>query len=557
MIVSVEKNKTIVQCTFDEKEIVKAIGEYKFNKARKVWEFPLRKLVNIIDTLNVQHGHDVQEVYTRLKSEQKAFEDRVRLASEIKQTEIISNVPKDWEICLPHQRKALSLASMFDSYALFMDVGSGKSLTTLKLIEFRQVPVLIVAPLSILNSVWMQEIEKWQPKRCRMIGGKLDKSSTMTAVNLWEDYREWEKPYDIYIVNYEGFKKIHNLAKKHEMTPIEAKVRMIVIDESSKLRSPTSQITKALLAYADKIPHKLILSGRPAPNSMLEYWAQTRFINEELLGENFFRFRNTYFYGSGYGGYQYVPYSDAIPKIMDRVSKQAFFIKKEDCLDLPEQTFMIRQVQMDETQRKAYDEMKKLNIMEFKEHTTLAASELAKIMKLRQITAGFTITTEQQHLKISNTKANELIEVMNELDPDRQVIIWVQFHYEVHMLAALFEKNGISYATLYGDMKQRDKDKAIETFQNGGVQCLIAHPKSGGMGLTFVNCSYVVWFSISYSDEEFYQANARIHRHGQKNACTYILLLARDSIDEVIYKALQKKERLVEICLNMLKKGIL
>jgi SNF2 family DNA or RNA helicase len=123
------------------------------------------------------------------------------------------------------------------------------------------------------------------------------------------------------------------------------------------------------------------------------------------------------------------------------------------------------------------------------------------------------------------------------------------------MLSKLFEKKKITFSTLYGDMKQRDKDKSIEDFKAGKVKCLIAHPKSGGMGLTFVNCSYNIWFSISYSQEEFYQANARIHRAGQKNACTYILLLAADSIDMIIHQALLKKQRLNEVCLELLKKG--
>ena len=97
------------------------------------------------------------------------------------------------------------------------------------------------------------------------------------------------------------------------------------------------------------------------------------------------------------------------------------------------------------------------------------------------------------------------------------------------------------------------KNENIKAFQEGKTRFLIAHPKSGGMGLTFTNCSYMIWFSISYSQEEHSQANDRIYRIGQKNNCTYIYFLAKDTIDEIIYEALQKKQNLAMKCLEMLK----
>ena len=528
MQVWIEDRKAVVSCIFSEKEIVKAVGNYKFNKVKKVWEFPMSSIISIIDNLKIESTDEVLHFYEVLKVQESERKKQIQKAEKIKTGKFTSQY-KSWDVCFSHQKQALALATLFDSYFLAMDVGTGKSMTTIKLIEHWQVPAMIVAPLSILESVWIAEIAKW---------------SKLTVVNLWHNLKALDKNYDVYLINYEHFKKIKQLP---------GKIKYLICDESSKLKSYKSQITKKLLEYKDTMPHKLLLSGKPAPNSLLEYWSQAAFINSNLLGDNFFKFRNTYFYSTGYGGYIYQPFPSAREAIMNKVAEQAFFIKKEDCLDLPEQVFQIRLVEMDAVQQKAYDDMKKDNIMEFKDHVTLGSSELAKIMKLRQISGGFCITTEGNTVKISDTKLTELMNVLDEIADDKQVLIWVQFHFEVHMITEALKKAKKSYATLYGDMKQKEKEQAIEDFKNKKVTYLVSHPKSGGMGLNLQQCSYCVWFSMSYSEEEFYQANNRIHRPGQTNKCTYILLHAKRSIDIVIYKALLKKEKMTSVCLSLLK----
>ena len=379
----------------------------------------------------------------------------------------------------------------------------------------------------------MKELKKW--------GQVFGKNTELKIVNLWNNLKEFNNNYDVYVINYEQFKKLEN---------VEAKIQFLIIDESSRMRSNASQITKKILEYKDKIKYRFVLSGKPAPNNLLEFWAQMAFINSDLLGGNFYAFRNKFFYSYGYGGYQFALFDGAKGKIMNQINKQAIFMKKENYLDLPDRTFNVRETTMDPLQQRKYDEMLKENIMEFKSHTALGANELAKIMKLRELTSGFFIATNGMPMTLSDTKVKELLAVLDELDEDRQVIIWINFHYEIKMIVEALKDN---YTTLYGDMKQKEKEEAIVNFQKGKVRYLIAHPASGGMGLNFVNCSYVIWFSLSYSLEQYAQANDRVHRIGQVNKCTYIHLLAKNSIDEIIYKVLLKKERMIDSCLAMLK----
>ena len=527
MHVSIENNKVLIECTYDKKDLVKAIGNYKFNKNTKLWEFPLSSLIPIIEQLRIDYDESVEAKYHLLKEEQGEYEKKLVLASQIKAGKQLS-LPEGIDVSklFSHQKTALSLASLFDSYALFLEMGLGKSLVAIKLIELHK-PAIVVAPLSTLESVWVNEIKKW---------------SNLTCVNLWQNLDALEKDYDVFLINFEHFKKIKDVNK----------IKTIVIDESAKMKNFKSGITKHILSFKDKVEHKYILSGKPAPNDLMEYFAQAAFVNNELLGDNFYRFRGKYFYSSGYGGYLYMPYSGAKEEIMKQLSKQAYFIKKEEAVDLPERIFETRLVEMDKVQRQKYDEMMKLNIMEYKNHVVLGANELAKIAKLREISSGFVIGESGLTVEISKSKIEELLNVISEIDDDRQVIIWCNFHWEINRIAQELSPNA---TTLYGEMNQKEKNQAIKEFQDGKYRFIISHPLSGGMGLTFTNCSYIIWFSLSYSVEQYDQANDRVHRVGQLNKCTYIHLLAKDSIDGVIYKVLKKKQRFSEACLKMLKEG--
>lgn len=529
MKVMLENDKVLIACQYQEKEIVKAIGDYQWLKRRNLWRFPQRKLIPIIERLNITYDGEIEALYQKLLEERKERENKLHWANLMKEGTAVDKT-LNFNNLFSHQKTAFSVTNLFNSYALFMETGTGKTLVAIRLIQLRKVPTIVVAPLSTLCSVWEEEIAKWSNLKC---------------INLWQNLDGIDKEADVYLVNYEHFKKLIRDPRLRE------KIKFLIIDESSKLKNNKTQITKAILAHND-IPYRLIMSGMPAPNSLLEYWGQMAFINPDLLGDNFWRYRNTYFMSVGYGGFMYVAYSGSREKIMSKVSEQSYFVKKEEAIDLPDKIYEKRYIEMDKLQKEKYEQMKKENILEFANKVSLAPNQLAKICKLREVTGGFIITTENVALKISDSKIKVLQEVLEEIDPKRQVIIWIQYHWECRELKKLF---GERATVLYGPIPQKEKRRAIADFQQGRKQILIAHPKSGGMGLNLQNCSYVIWYSISYSLEEYSQACDRVFRLGQVNKVTYIHLLAKKTIDEVIFKALGKKQNMAEACLSMLKGG--
>ena len=145
-------------------------------------------------------------------------------------------------------------------------------------------------------------------------------------------------------------------------------------------------------------------------------------------------------------------------------------------------------------------------------------------------------------VKMLSNKTAILSEVLNEIG-DKQVIIWCQFQYEIGSLAEQFGGIGLT-------SKTKGRDDIIRDFRDGKIKYLFTHPQLLGKGLTFVNCTYNVYYSLSFSYEEFKQSQDRIHRIGQTNKCTYIILQARDTIDEKIYDCLQRKKSAVDELYN-------
>ena len=434
-----------------------------------------------------------------------------------------------------HQKKAVELARQHDSFALFMETGTGKTRVAIELLKQRRLPSLIVCPLSIIESVWIEELQKWFPEAYTR--------------NLWLSKKSG-KNFDcqIGVINFESLSKLPDDFLQSR--------KFLIIDESSKIKSPTAKVTKFLVGnpsgsscgWGNSIQHRLLLSGTPAPNSPLEYWSQMKLVNPNLLGDNFYKFRAIHFYAYGYGGYQWAIRKESKNKIIDLISSQSYAVQKEDCLDLPDQIFESRKYEMLPEQKSIYINLKKENIAFIKTDAVLAQNELVKIMKLRQITAGFALINGQEKF-ISNGKIDLLKETIEEIG-NHQVIIWCQFHSEIERIKSIL---GDDAGLLYGDVSQADKEIAIKDFQMGRKKYLVAHPKSGGHGLTFVNCSYNIYFSLDYSFESEKQSQDRTHRIGQKNKVTYFYLLAKNSIDEIIYRALRRKERLSAILLGRLK----
>jgi len=438
-----------------------------------------------------------------------------------------------------HQKQAVDfIVNNNGCAAIFADIGTGKTRMAIEAYSYyrdrdSRLKLLVICPLSLINSAWRADIKKFAPH--------------LKVCNLREKFN---LDADVYIINYESF-----LKRSHEVFLYPH--IMAVIDESSKMKGPTTQITKSLLSVKDKFTYRIIMSATPAPNNMTEYWAQMTFVNSKIFHEKFYVFRNVFFHYSR--GKQVLPRGAMVSKyamreyfskgfklditednkkaLLDRMAPYTFRCRKEDCLDLPDTIDEVRTVELTSKQRQVYTDMHRHAITEIKGKLIPAPMAVVKLMKLREITSNFCINTRGEAVWIdqTNPKIKELKAILEEAG-NRQVIIWGCFHAEIEEIALML---GDKCQCLYG--KTVNKDDIIHGFQNKKFQYLICHPRSASHGLTFINCDCHVFYSLDYSSETYHQAKGRSHRIGQKNKVTYIHIIAEDSVDEVVYECVKNK----------------
>lgn len=435
-----------------------------------------------------------------------------------------------------HQQEALDLASKHNSFALFMDTGTGKTRVAIELIRLRMpCRILIVCPLSIIGPVWEQELHKW---------------SSYRLINLRTNKNIMTGP-GIYIINYESLKNLD----KNFIDSID----FMILDESSKIKNINAKVTKFLIGQpsgsglhlCDSIKHKLILTGTPAPNNLLEYWPQVRFVNKDIFDTNFYAFRNTYFYNPNNLSFVWAAKKSTRENITNLLKQISYVADKNTCLDLPDQVFITRNFDMQESQKNIYINMLRHNIAEIQNKKILSPNQLAKIMKLRQITSGFIFDEQGFISNISDSKLDLLEDLIQELG-NKQLIIWAVFNYDIERILKLLSKLSISSRAINGLTSQESRQEYIEKFINNKIQALVCHPRTAGYGLNLTNCSYNIYYSLDYSYENYKQSLDRTYRIGQTNKVSYYYLIANNSIDALIYKALMQKQDISNAVLNMI-----
>lgn len=418
-----------------------------------------------------------------------------------------------------YQKKVVNDALNSDGYGLFLDTGCGKTLCGLEIAKHIG-KTLVLCPLSVIETAWIEDCKKFYPE--------------LSIINCWATSKQkklqlLKKEADIYVMNYDSFKILKNEIRNKGF-------RCMIVDESSVMKNMKSQITIDILSMSDIISKRYVMSGTPNPNHNSEIFPQMKFVNREIFGNSFYGHLAKFFHQDMSNPHYWYQTQDDKDRFFNRLSSASAFIKKEDCVDLPDKVFAVKRFEMTKEQQLYYtsiiDDIK-TNINQWSKFEFTA-----KLMKLREVVSGFIINKDNTITDFSTGKDGVLEETLSEIG-DKQVIVWCQFTHEIEKLAAKY--NGVGLTS-----KTRNRDDIIRAFKNGDINLLFAHPQLIGKGLTFVNCTYNVYYSLSFSYEEFKQSQDRIHRIGQKNKCTYIILQASGTIDEKIYSCLNKKENAVD-----------
>lgn len=496
-----------------------------------------------------------------LIAQAKIILDEVQVQkNKITNKETVKN--NDYPFLMSHQAVCSNIANIRPRYAFFLDTGTGKTISSLaimdKIINTKCIQWVVVCPKSIIKTAWLADNQEFfkdvnlLPVRAGMKKAEIKEYARRyvtdgSVVNKIEDIF----PYvDGIVTNPEQFKKYFKEGKLSNF-------KGLILDESTMIKNRQAQITDMITKFARECKNVYILSGKPAPNTPLDYYNQVRVVHPYIFGQSFTKFRDNFFRQTDYMGYNWELRADRkelFTKLLDLCS---IFVSKTDCLDLPPKTYLMREVELDDDVMSHYKMMEREQLVCLKDTDIPAPNKLASLMKLRQISSGFIIDTENaETIRLDKAKVKELGVVLEELG-DEKAIIWINFKEEVKAIEELMQEKGYTYVTAYQGTK--NVDDSIEAFKNNTAQFIIAHPKTLKYGVTFTgssmvkNCTYAIYYSLSYSFEDYYQSHDRIYRKGQTEPCTFIFLLSKDTIDYNLYHCIHNKGTSAQLIEDMVK----
>ena len=452
-----------------------------------------------------------------------------------------------------HQLEALEKSWAAETYALFMEMGTGKSKVLVDNIAVLYDKgairgALIVAPKGVYKN-W-DEIEfpvhlpdhvehtkvLWEPNITKKKQAELD-----TLFDGKEDLK-------ILIMNIEAFSTSKGLDFAHSFLNIFLKRALFGIDESTTIKNPTAKRTKNILKIGELAKYRRILTGSPVTKSPLDLYTQCKFLDPYHLDEDsYYAFRARYsnMVKRNFGGrsVQLVVSYRRLDELSKKLEKFSYRILKEDCLDLPPKVFTKRIVDLSDEQKKMYLTMKNEAIAEQDGKVMSSMSALTTLLRLHQITCGTFKADDGTLTPIKNNRITALMDCLEETDG--KVIIWATYREDIKTIVESLKKayGDDSTVEYHGGEDSTLRQKQIALFQqkNGPARYFVGNPSTGGYGITLTAANTVIYYSNSYDLEKRLQSEDRAHRIGQTGSVTYIDLVAEKTIDDRIIKSLRNK----------------
>lgn len=441
-----------------------------------------------------------------------------------------------------YQKYAVTRICEQKKIALFLDLGLGKTIVSLKAIEKLIADgeiknALVIAPKTVVETVWKQEAEAWNlPLRVVLVTG----TPTKREILLKEEA-------DIHVVSRDSMAWLFTQ---------EFHADMLIVDESTSFKDRSTQRWASLCqktihvagkkksrkqAVIEMFSRVVLLSATPASETYAGLWAQIAllFPKNNPLGKTIGEFRERYMKPRYFGNSIFPQWVDmkpgAIEQINDILKPIAVSMKKEDWLQLPERTDIVRNIN---TKNICYEFMSKNGVVDVDGETIIAENVLSKYNKLQQLSSGF-IYDEHGKIHIVNHEKEQALNELLECSQENILVIY-RFEYEKKFVA------GLGGVTL-------DNPDAITKWKQGKIRIGMLYPASGGFGLNLASGGcVVVWYSLPLSLEEYIQTNGRIHRQGQtKNVRIYHLLAT--PIDGQIYALLKAKKEVLNGLMEVLK----
>ena len=416
-----------------------------------------------------------------------------------------------------YQRTGVDYIKAHPFCGLFLDMGLGKTATTLTAIEELGLSnVLVIAPKRVAQTTWKDELTKWAHLR------KL----TISVIDGTPEKRRAaiQKPADIYTISRDLV--VWLLLER------KWKWKTVVIDELSSFKSPSAKRFKALKKVRPKLERLIGLTGTPAPNGYIDLWSQLFLIDcGERLGKNLTAYRDNFFRPGRRNGDIVYEWICKDTKVIDNlIADVCTSMKAEDYLSLPPVMYIDDWCEMSGREKKLYTAFKEEMILSIGEEPITAQNAAVLSQKLQQYANGAIYDEDKQVHHLHDAKIDMLKEIVEGAN-GQPVLVAYNFQHDLNRIQEAFP-----------DAVVLKTPQHIADWNAGKIQMLVTHPASAGHGLNLQKGgNIVVWFSVTWSLELYQQFNARLYRQGQEKPVYIHHILTRGTVDENIQSSLGKK----------------
>jgi SNF2 family DNA or RNA helicase len=426
---------------------------------------------------------------------------------------------------------------------MFLPPGLGKTAIVLQAFKWMQKhaaaqKMIVIAPIRVMHLVWPIEIKKWADFN------KL----TITILHGPKKTQALSKDTDIYVINPEGLKWFSKYASEFFEGPNKW---ALVIDESSNFKNGRSQRFKLIKKW-NYFDRRIILTGTPAPNGLINLWSQIYILDQGArLGKFVTAFRNRYFYPAGYMGYEFRLQDNADQRIYEAINDIVMHKGREE-IDMPELITNEINVQLPLIARHTYEEMKRDFVALHNGKIIAAPTASTMGNKLRQMSSGAVYTDDDgTWVDVHDAKIEAVKELSDSLDGN-PLLIFYEYRHDLARLQKAFPDSRY----LGGGVKTKEAKEIVTLWNASEIPQLLLHPASAGHGLNLQEgkCTDLCWFTITWDQEMHEQAIGRVWRQGQKNGVTSHYIVADDTIDRHVIDVLEGKNNLQTALLNALKK---
>jgi SNF2 family DNA or RNA helicase len=444
----------------------------------------------------------------------------------------------------PYQRYCIHRVVTDPYLGLFLDMGLGKTVITLTGVNdlmynrFAVRKTLVIAPKKVAEATWTDEAERWEHLRLLRVQTVLGSER--------QRLRALATPADIYVIGRDNVQWLVDHYRQN--WPFD----MVVLDELSSFKNPSSNRFKAMKRVRPKIQRVLGLTGTPAPNSTLDVWAQVYLLDQgQRLYPRFEQFRTRYFDRVPMGDFhKYASKIGTEEAIKQAIEDVCISMKAEDYLELPELVQNRIPIELNAKARQAYRDFERRQVLELDGEVITAAQAAAVTNKLLQMCAGAVYDENRTVHEVHDAKIEAFLELVESLQGKPLLTFYGFQHDRDRILRALRKMKGLEVRELRGREDYAD-------WNSRKIHVALAHPASTAYGLNLQRGgNHICWFTLPWSLELYEQAQKRLHRQGQQEKVIEHFLMVRDSMDEEVAKRLESKARTQQALIDALKARI-